>query len=73
MPCLDWQMRFSLLRRSLGAFWDALWMQSYRWEDDMIQDLRYGIRILFKQPAFTLIDSNSLASSAFSLSRLSAR
>ncbi|MFL6273810.1 MAG: ABC transporter permease [Blastocatellia bacterium] len=58
---LDWQMRFGLLRRSLGAFWDALWMQSYRWEDDMIQDLRYGIRILLKQPAFTLIAVLSLA------------
>ncbi|HKQ08473.1 MAG TPA: ABC transporter permease, partial [Blastocatellia bacterium] len=58
---LDWRMRFSLLRRSLGAFWDALWLQSYRWEDDMIQDLRYGIRILFKQPAFTLIAVLSLA------------
>ena len=36
------QQSSTLLRRSLGAFWDALWFQSYRWEDEMIQDLRYG-------------------------------
>src|SRR5438067_1478112 len=30
---LDWRHKLALLRRSLGAFWDALWLQQLRWED----------------------------------------
>src|SRR5436853_7538994 len=41
-----------LLRRSLGAFWDALAMQPRRLEDEMFQDLRYGFRMLTKSRAF---------------------
>ncbi|MFL6273806.1 MAG: ABC transporter permease [Blastocatellia bacterium] len=58
---LNWRARLGLLRRSTGAFWDALWMQSYRWEDDMIQDLRYGMRMLLKHKGFTLVAVLSLA------------
>src|SRR5436853_6183368 len=52
---LNGRTRFDLLRRSAGAFLDALWLQPQRLEDEMFQDLRYGIRMLLKQPGCTLI------------------
>jgi len=52
---LDWGSKLDLLWRSTSAFWDALWLQHLRWEDEMFQDLRYGARTLLKQPGFTLI------------------
>jgi predicted permease len=52
---LRWRTKLDLLWRSTSAFWDAVWMQTHRWEDAMIQDLRFGVRMLLKQPAFTLI------------------
>src|SRR5262245_6946691 len=58
---LDWRNKFVLLRRSLGAFWDALWLQRQRWEDEMIQDLRFGVRILLKSKVFTAVAVLSLA------------
>jgi predicted permease len=58
---LNWRTRLGLLRRSLAAFWDALWLQPYRLEDDMIQDLRYGVRMLLKHKGFTLVAVLSLA------------
>src|SRR5215813_3815641 len=45
---LNWRTKLDLLRRSLGAFRDALLLQPKRWEDEMFQDLRFGIRLLLK-------------------------
>jgi predicted permease len=36
-------------------------MQTYRWEDAIIQDLRFGIRMLIKHKGFTLVALLSLA------------
>ena len=58
---LGWRTRLELLRRSMSAFWDALWLQRRRLEDEMFQDLRFGWRMLLKQPGFTVIAIVTLA------------
>ena len=52
---LDWRNKLDLLRRSLGAFLDALLLQPRRLEDEMFQDLRFGLRMLGKKPGYALI------------------
>src|SRR5215475_13715204 len=51
---LNWHTKFDLFRRSLGAFWDALLLQPQRLEDDMMQDLRFAVRMLSKHKGFTI-------------------
>ena len=52
---LDGKNKLELLWYSVGAFTDALWLQPKRWEDEMIQDLRYGVRTLLHRPSFSAV------------------
>lgn len=58
---LNWKTKLDLLRRSLGAFCDALLLQPRRLEDEMFQDLRFGVRMLLKNKSFTAVAVLSLA------------
>ncbi len=58
---LNWRTKVDLLRRSAGAFIDALALQPKRLEDEMFQDLRYGWRMLLKHKGFTIVAVISLA------------
>src|SRR5262245_29776730 len=58
---LDWRSKLDLLWRSTSAFWDALLLQPKRWEDEMIQDLRYGARTLLKHKAFAAVAALTLS------------
>jgi len=51
---LDWRTKLDLSRRSTSAFWDAVWLQPKRLEDEMFQDMRYGARMLAQGRGFTV-------------------
>src|SRR5262245_3103765 len=63
---LEWRKfnliaKLDLLHRSLGSLRDALLLQPKRLEEEMFQDLRYGFRMLRKNPGFTLVAVIALA------------
>ena len=58
---LNWRTKLDLFNHSAGAFMDALWLQPRRWEDAMIQDLRFAVRMLLKHKGFTTVAILSLA------------
>ena len=58
---LDAGHRRDLLRRSTAAIWDALWLQRHRWEDEIVQDVRFALRMVFKQPTIAFIAVATLA------------
>ena len=39
---------------SRGAAWDALWLQRQRWEDEVVQDVRYAFRLFRRSPGLAL-------------------
>jgi predicted permease len=58
---LGWRAKLALLWHSMGAFADALWLQPRRMEDEMFQDLRFGVRIMLKHKVLTAVAALSLA------------
>ena len=58
---LNGSSKRELLWHSAGALADALWLQPRRWEDEMFQDLRFGVRMLLKNRSFTIVAILSLA------------
>src|SRR5262245_66501397 len=58
---LGWRNKLAMLWHSAGAFADAIWLQPRRMEDEMFQDLRYGARMLLKNPGYTLVAILTLA------------
>jgi len=58
---LDRRAKLDPLRRSASAFWDALWPQPKRLEDEVFQDLRFGARTLLKRKGAAAVAALTLA------------
>src|SRR5262245_30109186 len=58
---LDWRNKLDLLRRSVGAFWDALCLQPRSLEAEMFQDLGFGAPIVLKNPGVAAVIIMTLA------------
>ncbi|HEU0178205.1 MAG TPA: ABC transporter permease [Blastocatellia bacterium] len=58
---LNRRNKLILLRRSLGAFRDAMLLQPRRLEDEMFQDMRFGVRMMLKHKILTIVAVLSLA------------
>ena len=58
---LDGRARLDLLKRSACAFWDALWLQRRRFESEVFQDVRYGVRLLIANRWFSIVAILTLA------------
>jgi putative ABC transport system permease protein len=57
---LDRRAKLALMWHSAGAFADALWLQPKRLEDEMFQDMRYGVRMMLKHKGFTAVAAFTL-------------
>jgi putative ABC transport system permease protein len=58
-----------VFREGTGAVWDALCLQSARWEDEVIQDIRFGLRLLRRSP---WLSSTAVASLAIGIAATTA-
>jgi putative ABC transport system permease protein len=57
----DRESQVELARRLTGALWDVFLLQPQRREDEMFQDLRYGLRMMLKHKGFMAVAVLTLA------------
>ena len=56
------QQEFEMFRRVLGSFHDAAWLRRQFTRDaDLVQDMRYGARLLRRNPGFAILTVAVLA------------